>query len=71
LLIGEEKRENLKVRERKFKQIFEREMCIAERKWSRRNENEESHKRMLSRLKVKWDEGEANKNIECVFVCWC
>jgi hypothetical protein len=43
LRIDEKKRENLKVRDRKFKKVFEREMFIVERKWSRRNGNEESN----------------------------
>jgi len=41
---GEEKGENLKMRDRKFKEVVEREMSTAQRKWSRRNENEDSYK---------------------------
>jgi len=38
---GEEKGENLKMRDRKFKEFVEREMSMVQRKWSRRNENED------------------------------
>jgi hypothetical protein len=41
---GEEKGENLKMRDRKFKVVVEREMSMSQRKWSRRNENEDSYK---------------------------
>ena len=40
----EEKGENLIMRDRKFKEVVEREMNMAQRKWSRRNENEDSYK---------------------------
>lgn len=40
----EEKGENLIMRDRKFKEVVEREMNMPQRKWSRRNENEESYK---------------------------
>lgn len=32
------------MRDRKFKEVVEREMSTAQRKWSRRNENEDSYK---------------------------
>jgi len=44
---GEEKGENLKMRDRKFKEVVEREMNMAQRKWSRRNENEDGYKERL------------------------
>jgi hypothetical protein len=41
---GEEKGENLKMSDRKFKEVVEREKVMVQRKWSRRNENEDSYK---------------------------
>jgi hypothetical protein len=40
----EEKGENLKMRDSKFKEVIEREMSMAQRKWPCRNENENSYK---------------------------
>ena len=37
-------RENLKMSDRKFKEVVEREMSMSQRKWSPRNENENSYK---------------------------
>jgi hypothetical protein len=37
-------RENLKMKDRKFKEVVEMDMSMAQRKWSRRNENENSYK---------------------------
>jgi hypothetical protein len=37
-------REILKMKDRKFKDVVEREMSMAQRKWSRRKEKENSYK---------------------------